>query len=198
MWRARSSLKINTMFGVAKAHGLTTTWSDKASGYVVRAPPILNERASQVNRIVHTCGACVASLRCTCCKSATTAITPMRHISLIGSAARADCQRPWPAERCCSLWRSAVLLSLTTFLQLCGSDWQSHVCCCGFFCCGFFEHYPRHLLTWPCTTAAFDSDTITPGSTTNMDDIYTPAYDYLVAKLDITQLIQCEPTAHNM
>ncbi len=29
-----------------------------------------------------------------------------------------------------------------------------------------------------------------------MDDIYTPAYDYLVAKLDITQLIQCEPTAH--
>ena len=38
VWRARSYLKINTMFGVAKAHGLTTTWSDKASGYVVRAP----------------------------------------------------------------------------------------------------------------------------------------------------------------
>jgi len=35
---ARSYLKINTMFGVAKAHGLTTTWSDKASGYVVRGP----------------------------------------------------------------------------------------------------------------------------------------------------------------
>lgn len=29
------------------------------------------------------------------------------------------------------------------------------------------------------------------GSTTNLDDIYTPAYDYLVAKADITQLIQC-------
>ncbi len=28
------------------------------------------------------------------------------------------------------------------------------------------------------------------GTPTNMDDIYTPAYDYLVSKLDITQLIQ--------
>ena len=41
-----------------------------------------------------------------------------------------------------------------------------------------------------------DSGTTAPGSTTNMDDIYTPAYDYLVAKLDITQLIQCAPAAH--
>ena len=31
-----SYLKINTIFGVAKAHGLVTAWSDKASGYIVR------------------------------------------------------------------------------------------------------------------------------------------------------------------
>ena len=34
-----SYLKINTIFGVAKAHGLITAWSDKASGYIVRTLP---------------------------------------------------------------------------------------------------------------------------------------------------------------
>lgn len=33
---ARSYVKINTVFGVAKAHGLVTAWSDKASGYQAR------------------------------------------------------------------------------------------------------------------------------------------------------------------
>ncbi|KAK9826403.1 hypothetical protein WJX81_000363 [Elliptochloris bilobata] len=32
-------LKINTMFGVAKAHGLITAWSDKASGYIITNGP---------------------------------------------------------------------------------------------------------------------------------------------------------------
>lgn len=36
---ACSYLKINTIFGVAKANGLITAWSDKASGYIVRTLP---------------------------------------------------------------------------------------------------------------------------------------------------------------
>ena len=99
-------------------------------------PPILDERASHITRLGHTYGAYVASLRCTCCtccESATTSITPMRHINQTGSAAHADCQRPRPAERCSLLRHIAMPLSSMAPLRLCGSGWQSHVCNNGSF-----------------------------------------------------------------